>query len=89
MSKLKKRPRFKNEDEERKFWLKNDSSDFIDWKNSKAGLFPNLKPSVKSISIRLPEMMLSKLKILANKSDIPYQSLIKLYLNERLEQEKV
>jgi len=89
MSKLKKRPRFKNEDEERKFWLKNDSSDFIDWKNSKAGLFPNLKPSVKSISIRLPEMMLSKLKILANKSYIPYQSLIKLYLNERLEQEKV
>ena len=89
MSKLKKRPRFKNDDEERKFWLKHDSSDYIDWKNSKVGLFPNLKPSVKSISIRLPEMMLSKLKILANKSDIPYQSLIKMYLNERLEQEKV
>ncbi|MGA2296296.1 MAG: BrnA antitoxin family protein [FCB group bacterium] len=89
MSKLKKIPHFKNEEQERQFWLKHDSSEYIDWKNSKAELFPNLKPSVKSISIRLPEMMLSKLKILANKSDIPYKSLIKMCLNERLEQEKV
>jgi len=83
----KKIPRFKNEDEEREFWSRHDSNDYIDWDKAKKAVLPNLKPSVKTISIRLPEMMLEELKLLANKRDVPYQSLLKIFLAERIEAE--
>jgi predicted DNA binding CopG/RHH family protein len=80
-------PKFKNENKERVFWSKRDSTEYIDWKKAKRVILPNLKPSVKTISIRLPEMMLEELKLLANKRDIPYQSLLKVFLSERLKVE--
>jgi len=83
----KKIPKFKNEDEEREFWATHDSTDFIYWKKAKRTLLPNLKPSVKTISLRLPESMLEELKLLANKRDVPYQSLVKIFLAERIEEE--
>jgi len=83
----KKIPKFKNEDEEREFWSKHDSTDYIDWDKAKKVVLPNLKPSVKTISLRLPEMMLEELKLLANKRDVPYQSLLKMFLAERIEEE--
>lgn len=83
----KKIPRFKNEDEEREFWSKHDSTDYFDWDKARKIVLPNLKPSVKTISIRLPEMMLQELKLLANKRDVPYQSLLKMFLAERIEAE--
>ncbi len=87
--KLKKIPEFKNQIEESKFWDKNDTTDFIDWKFAKIGIFPNLKPSTKTISIRLPESLLDSLKELSNKRDIPYQSYIKMILSERVGTELV
>jgi len=83
----KKIPKFKNEDEERAFWARHDSTKFIDWKKAKRTLLPKLKPSVKTISLRLPEAMLEELKLLANKRDVPYQSLVKIFLAERIEEE--
>jgi predicted DNA binding CopG/RHH family protein len=80
-------PKFKNENKERAFWAKHDSTAFIDWRKAKRVVLPNLKPSVKTISIRLPEMMLEELKVLANKRDIPYQSLLKIFLADRLKDE--
>jgi predicted DNA binding CopG/RHH family protein len=80
-------PKFKNEDEERKFWESHDSTEFIDWKHAKKVTFSKLKPSVKKISLRLPEAMLEELKLLANKRDVPYQSLLKIFLAERIEKE--
>jgi predicted DNA binding CopG/RHH family protein len=82
-----KKRKFKTEDEEREFWSNNDSTDFIDWTKAKKVVLSNLKPSVKTISLRLPESMLEGLKLIANKRDIPYQSLIKVFLAERIEQE--
>ena len=76
----KNRKTFKNEDEEREFWSTHSPLDFFDTSKAKRASFPNLKPSLKSISIRLPEDMLDELKILANKRDVPYQSLAKMYL---------
>lgn len=87
MKKLKNIPKFKNEDEEREFWSKNDSTEFIDWSESKPVSFPNLKPSTKTISLRLPEFLLNDIKIIANKRDVPYQSLIKIILKERIDYE--
>ena len=87
MKKLKKIPKFKNEDAERKFWSKADSTDYIDWEKSKKETFPNLKPSTKTISLRIPESMLDELKLIANKRDVPYQSLIKIMLKERIDLE--
>ena len=87
MKKLKKIPEFKNEDEEREFWAKNDSSEYLDWDKSERMVLPNLKPSSKTISLRLPEYILDELKMLARKRDVPYQSLIKVYLKERVDQE--
>ncbi len=87
MKKLKKIPKFKTEDEERKFWSKADSTDYVDWTKAKRVSFPKLKPSTKTISIRLPEHLIDGLKALANKRDVPYQSLIKIILNERIDQE--
>ena len=80
MSKMKKIPKFKSEAEERAFWEKNDSSEFLDWKQAQRVAMPNLKPSTKTISLRLPEGLLESLKIEANKRDIPYQSFIKALL---------
>ena len=88
MKKTKRKiPKFKSEDQERAFWSKHDSTDYIDWTNAKKVVLPNLKPSVKTISLRLPEMMLEQLKLLANKRDVPYQSLLKMFLAERIEAE--
>ncbi|RWX45279.1 putative DNA binding protein, CopG/RHH family [Candidatus Electrothrix marina] len=87
MNPLKKTPEFRNEDEERAFWEEHDSTDFVDWSTAKRVTLPNLKPSVKKISLRLPESMLDDLKLLANKRDIPYQSLLKIFLAERIDKE--
>jgi predicted DNA binding CopG/RHH family protein len=80
-------PNFENEDEERAFWAAHDSSEYIDWDKAEAVVLPKLKPSTKTISLRLPEMMLNELRIIANKRDVPYQSLIKVFLKERIDQE--
>jgi predicted DNA binding CopG/RHH family protein len=85
--KLKEIPKFKNEDEEREFWGTHDSTDYFDWDNAVVAIFPNLKASTKTISLRLPESMLNSIKIAANKRDVPYQSLIKMFLKERLDAE--
>lgn len=87
MNPLKKIPKFKNEDEERTFWATHDSTEYINWKKAKKVVFSNLKPSVKSISLRLPESMIEELKLLANKKDVPYQSLLKIFLAERIGEE--
>ena len=80
-------PEFKNEDEEREYWANQDSSEVFDWKQAQRAIFPNLKPTLKSISLRLPESMLDELRQLANERDIPYQSLIKHFLREHINQE--
>jgi predicted DNA binding CopG/RHH family protein len=80
MNKVRKTPDFENEAEERAFWEKNDSSDFVDWSKARLTSFSNLKPSTKTISLRLPEGLLDRIKIEANKRDMPYQSLIKVWL---------
>jgi predicted DNA binding CopG/RHH family protein len=91
MSKIKKQlkiPKFKNEDEEREFWAVHDATDYFDESqvivNPK---FPNLKLSTKTISLRLPLSMLDNIKTMANKKDVPYQSYIKVILNERIKEE--
>ncbi len=89
MKKMSKRiPKFKNEDEEREFWATHSPLDYFDAKNFKRASFPQLKPSLKSISIRLPEAMLAELKTLANKKDVPYQSLAKVYLARQISLER-
>jgi predicted DNA binding CopG/RHH family protein len=80
-------PTFKNEDDERDFWATHDSAEFVDWTKATRVLFPNLKPSTKTISLRLPESMIASLKLLANKRDVPYQSLLKVFLAEKVEEE--
>lgn len=87
MKKASKRPVFKNEEEERDFWSKNDSSEYIDWDVSEKVAFSNLKPTTKTISLRLPEYIIDELKVLAHKKDVPYQSLIKIFLKDRIDQE--
>jgi len=81
---MKKIPEFKTEEEERLFWETNDSSEYLDWSNAKQAIFPNLKPTTKAISLRLPESMLAQIKVAANKRDVPYQSLMKMWLSEHL-----
>jgi predicted DNA binding CopG/RHH family protein len=80
-------PKFKSEDEEREFWALHDSSEYIDWSKAKNVTLSNLKPSVRNISIRLPEIMIEELKVLANKKDVPYQSLMKVFIAERVKKE--
>jgi len=80
-------PTFKNEDEARQFWAEHDSTDYIDWEQAEAVILPKLKPSTKTISLWLPELMLNELRLIANKRGIPYQSLIKMFLKERIDQE--
>ena len=86
MKPKKQLPKFKSESEERRFWSTHDSTDYLDWTKAKRVLFPNLKPSVKTISIRLPESLLDALKTLANERDVPYQSLVKMILAEQVEE---
>ncbi|HEY44523.1 MAG TPA: hypothetical protein G4O11_11135 [Anaerolineae bacterium] len=83
----KKIPRFETEEKERDFWAEHDSVDYVDWSKSERVVFPRLKPSTKTISVRLPEALLDDLKYIANKKDVPYQSLLKIYLAERVEEE--
>ena len=83
----KKIPRHKSEDKEREFWAVADSTKYVDWSRARRVILPRLKPSLKTISLRLPELMLAELKLLANKKDVPYQSLIKVFLAERLDRE--
>ena len=80
MSNIKKTPEFKTEAEERAFWESRDSAGYLDWSKARAATFPNLKPSTKTISLRLPEALLDRIKVEANKRDMPYQSLIKAWL---------
>jgi len=87
MKKKKNIPNFDSEDAEREFWRTHDSSDYFDWKDAAEITLSKLKPSTKTISLRLPEAMLEELKILANKKDVPYQSLLKVFLVERLNKE--
>ena len=81
-------PVFRTENQEREFWKRTDSDHYVNWKNGRKVRFPNLKPTMRTISLRLPESMLAQLKILANKKDVPYQSLMKIFLAERLAEEK-
>ncbi len=85
--KLKDIPKFKTEDEERQFWATHDSTDYFDWEKAEFVVFPNLKQTTRTISLRLTSSMLDGLKVAANKRDVPYQSLIKMFLKERLDQE--
>ena len=80
-------PRFKNEDEERDFWDTHDLTDYFDVSRAEEVIFPNLKPSTESISLRLPQYLLARIKELANAKDVPYQSLMKIFLAERVKQE--
>ncbi|MCC7161860.1 MAG: BrnA antitoxin family protein [Anaerolineae bacterium] len=81
---LKKIPKFKNEAQERRFWETHDSTDYVDWSKAERVRLPNVKPSTQTISLRLPTHMLERIKIEANKRDIPYQSLIKVWLKEKV-----
>ena len=83
-AKKKKIPKHRSEERERDFWASADSTEHVDWQTAQRVAFPDLKPSLKTISLRLPEMMLVELKALANKRDVPYQSLLKMFLAERI-----
>jgi predicted DNA binding CopG/RHH family protein len=84
----KKLPEFKNEDAERKFWATADSTEYVDWLSGTRRKLVHLKPSLKTISLRLPVSMIEDLKVLANRRDVPYQSLLKVFLAERLARER-
>lgn len=93
MSDMKKAiPKFKNEAEEFEFWSSSgpgaDSTEYLDWSRARRTKFPNLRPTLRTISVRLPVAMIEDLKILANQRDVPYQSLLKVFLAERLEAER-
>ena len=85
---LKKPPAFKSEDEERAFWATHDSTEYVDWSKARVIRFPNLRPSTTVISVRLPDTLLTELKLLANERDVPYQSLLKVYLADRVKAER-
>lgn len=87
MKKFKPIPKFKTEDQEREFWAKHDSVDYVDWSKADKAIFPNLKPTTESISLRLPSSLLTRIRQLANQKDIPYQSLMKVFLSERVKKE--
>ncbi|MBW4062113.1 hypothetical protein HJC99_06080 [Candidatus Saccharibacteria bacterium] len=87
MKNLKQIPEFKSIKNEAEFWDTHDSTEYIDWSTSESTLLPNLKSSTESISLRLPSPLLARIKELANEKDVPYQSLMKVYLSERIENE--
>ena len=85
MKKLSKKiPKFVSEAEERLFWAKHDSSAYVDYSKAATASFPNLKPTSRSISIRLPESLLESIKVIANRADVPYQSMMKILLDEKV-----
>lgn len=88
MTKLKKIPNFKSEQEEREFWESHDSSEYLDLSKAERAILPNLKPSTKTISLRLPEGLLDSIKVEANKRDMPYQSLIKAWLAKEVQENR-
>ena len=88
MKKLKRVPDFRSEHEERKFWAEHDSMEFIDWQTAQRQRFPSLKPSFRTISLRLPMWIIEDLKVLANRRDVSYQSLLRVFLAERLDLER-
>ncbi|WP_372797474.1 BrnA antitoxin family protein [Litorivivens sp.] len=88
MTKLKKIPDFKSEQEEREFWENHDSSEYLDLSKAERAILPNLKPSTKTISLRLPEGLLYSIKVEANKRDMPYQSLIKAWLAKEIQESR-
>ena len=85
--KLKVMPIHKNEDAEREFWAENDSTEFVDWDDAESVILPKLKPTTRTISLRISASMLDKIRLVANKRDVPYQSLIKSFLQERIDEE--
>ena len=87
MKKLKEIPKFENEEEEREFWKSENSTEFIDWEEAESVVLPNLKPTTTTISLRMSDSMLNKIRLVANKRDVPYQSLIKIFLKERIDEE--
>ena len=84
---IRKIPKFESEDQERDFWASHDSTDFVNWRQAERVKLRNLRPTTRTISIRLPEPMIDRLKILANKRDIPYQSLLKMFVADKIEEE--
>lgn len=89
MKKLKKIPRFKNEDEEDEFWSTHDSTEYIDWSKAIVNpAFPNLKLSTRTMTIRVPQALIDDLKMIANKKDVPYQSMVKIFLDEKVREER-
>ena len=82
---LKPVPAFVSEAEERTFWETHDSADYVDWSKAQRVVLPNLKPTTNTISLRLPQHLLDAIKAAANARDVPYQSLIKIWLQERVE----
>ena len=86
---LRKPPAFNSEAEEREFWETADSTQYVDWSKAEAVRFPNLRPSTTAISVRLPDTLLTELKLLANEKDVPYQSLLKVYLADRVQAERM
>lgn len=84
---MKKRRRFKNQDQEREYWSRHDSTAEVDWSKARRMVLPDLNPSIKTISLRLPESMLDASKLLANRHDVPYQSRMKVFLAERIKRE--
>ena len=87
MKKLKAIPKFKSEKEWSDFWMTHDATEYVDFSKARKAIFPNLKPTYKSISLRLPSYMLDEIKLLANKKDVPYQSLMKVFLAEKVREE--
>lgn len=81
-------PEFSSEEAEQEFWANHDSTQFLDWHTGARRKFPNLKPTLRTISLRLPVSMIEDLKVLANQRDVPYQSLLKVFLAERLKKER-
>jgi predicted DNA binding CopG/RHH family protein len=85
--KLKEIPTFQNEDEEREFWSRNNSTEFVDWEQGESIVLPNLKPTTRTISLRISESMLNQIRLIANQRDVPYQSLIKIFLKDKIKEE--
>jgi predicted DNA binding CopG/RHH family protein len=88
MKPRKKIPTFKDEDAEREFWANADSTEYVDWSQAQRIMLPNFRPTLRTISLRLPESMIAELKLLANQRDVPYQSLLKVFLAERINEER-
>jgi predicted DNA binding CopG/RHH family protein len=84
MKRSKRIPKFASEDEERRFWARHDSTGYVDYGKAVRASFPNLKPTSRAISIRLPESLLDSIKIIANRADVPYQSMMKILLHEKV-----